>query len=134
MISGINHLTFAVSNLDRSLRFYCDVLGCNAVHVWRGGAYLEAGSAWICLSVDSSAAGGIDYTHTAFTVAPDAFCLLAEKIIQSGAQIWQKNRSEGDSLYFCCPDAHRLELHVGDLNSRLRGIGELERRHCDAAR
>lgn len=31
----------------------------------------------------------------------------------------EDNKSEGQSFYFLGPDGHKLELHVGDLVSRL---------------
>lgn len=124
MIKGINHITFAVKDLQRSLQFYRDVLGCNVAHVWEQGAYLEAGSTWLCLSSDPQASGSEDYTHVAFDVDQDDFAALSQRITESGATLWKDNRSEGDSLYFCCPDGHRLELHVGSLQSRLRAMGE----------
>ncbi|MEE4190911.1 MAG: VOC family protein [Halieaceae bacterium] len=133
MISGINHITFAVSDLHRSLEFYRDILGCTEVYAWDGGAYLEAGDIWLCLSVDSSAAGSTDYTHVAFDVPSERFSELTDRIISSGAQLWKQNRSEGDSLYFCCPDGHRLEIHVGDLESRLGAIYEKKGAGCGPA-
>ena len=84
------------------------------------GAYLEAGSLWLCLSVDPKAADAVrcDYSHIAFDVVPDDFATLSDAV--SGvATVWRDNRSEGDSLYVLDPDGHRIELHVGDLNSRL---------------
>lgn len=130
MISGINHVTFAVSDLDRSLQFYRDLLGCDEVYRWHSGAYLEAGSLWICLSLDPEATGNSDYTHIAFTVSSDDFADIAAKIIKAGVTQWKDNRSEGESLYFCCPDGHRLEIHVGDLRSRLLAISAQHRAHC----
>ena len=84
------------------------------------GAYLEAGTLWICLSYDPAARGepNPDYTHLAFDVVDTDFHDLAHRIGQS-AVTWKDNRSEGSSLYFLDPDGHRLELHAGSLASRM---------------
>ena len=119
MISGLNHITFGVTDLDKSRFFYRDILGFDEVKVWDSGAYLEAGNLWLCLTLDQKAAGNLDYTHTAFDVSETEFIVLVKQIVQSGAVIWKENSSEGQSLYFCDPDGHRLELHVGSLASRL---------------
>ncbi len=120
-IRGINHITLAVSDLDAAVSFYRDVLGLTLRKRWAGGAYLEAGDFWICLSPDSATrqAPHPDYTHFAFDVADGEFDVLAQRITQSGARIWRDNRSEGHSHYFLDPDGHKLELHVGTLQSRL---------------
>jgi catechol 2,3-dioxygenase-like lactoylglutathione lyase family enzyme len=119
-VRGLNHLTLAVTDLDRSVAFYRDVLGCDLRAIWSDGAYLEAGSLWLCLSVDQTARtdGVQDYTHYAFDVAEVEFEALAERVRQQ-ATVWKDNKSEGASLYFLDPDGHRLELHVGSLTSRL---------------
>jgi len=119
-VSGLNHLTLAVTDLGRSIAFYRDLLGCELRAVWEDGAYLEAGSLWLCLSLDARA-GGVqrpDYTHYAFEVEADGFEALAARI-RTHARLWKENASEGASLYFLDPDDHRLELHVGTLASRL---------------
>ncbi|WP_442854124.1 VOC family protein [Brevundimonas sp. Root1279] len=117
---GLNHLTFAVSDLDRSVGFYRDLLGCELKAIWATGAYLEAGSLWLCLSLDEAARREPhpDYTHAAFSVEAGAFEALAARV-RAAAAIWKADRSEGASLYFLDPDGHRLELHVGTLDSRL---------------
>lgn len=119
-VRGLNHLTLAVTDLDRSLAFYGDLLGCDLRAVWTDGAYLQAGSLWLCLSVDERAgdAQRPDYTHYAFDVDADAFGELAARV-RSQAPLWKENVSEGASLYFLDPDGHRLELHVGTLASRV---------------
>lgn len=119
-VSGINHITFAVSDVERSIGFYRDVLGCELRAFWSDGAYLEAGSLWICLSRDDQlrTAPNPDYTHVAFSVIPGDFAPMCERI-RAICPIWKDNRSEGDSLYFLDPDRHKLELHVGTLESRL---------------
>src|SRR3546814_15055365 len=54
-VSGLNHLTLAVSDLNRSVAFYRDLLGLRLRAQWDDGAYLDAGSLWLCLSVDDTA-------------------------------------------------------------------------------
>jgi len=121
VITGINHVTFAVVDLERSLRFYADVLGCRLVAKWKRGAYLAAGELWVCLSVDEPARSpaAADSSHVALSVSEADFPTLRERILAANAPQWQPNRSEGPSLYFLDPDGHRLEIHVGDLQSRL---------------
>jgi catechol 2,3-dioxygenase-like lactoylglutathione lyase family enzyme len=124
VITGVNHLTLAVSDLERSFRFYTQIVGLRPRAKWLRGAYLVAGDDWICLSLDRNvlAQPRMDYTHFAFSVSPQAFADRTEAILASGAVIWKDNGSEGDSLYFLDPDGHKLELHVGNLDSRLAAL------------
>jgi catechol 2,3-dioxygenase-like lactoylglutathione lyase family enzyme len=119
-VRGLNHLTLAVVDLDRALAFYRNLLGLRLRARWSQGAYLEAGALWLCLSVDAEAEKAVrcDYTHVAFDVAADDFAALSERVAAT-ASVWKDNRSEGDSLYVLDPDGHRIELHVGGLESRL---------------
>ena len=59
-----------------------------------------------------------DYTHIAFDVEADDFVALSAHV-RCHAPIWKDNSSEGNSLYFLDPDGHKLELHVGSLETRL---------------
>jgi catechol 2,3-dioxygenase-like lactoylglutathione lyase family enzyme len=117
-IRGLNHLTLAVTDLGRSVAFYREVLGFALRATWATGAYLEAGTLWLCLSAGDAGATAPGDTHFAFDVAAEDFAALAERIRQA-APLWKANTSEGDSLYFLDPDGYRLELHVGSLASRL---------------
>lgn len=119
-ITGLNHLTLAVTDLDRALAFYRDLLGLTLRARWTDGAYLEAGDLWLCLARDADASQAVrsDTTHAAFSVSEPDFAALAEKIA-SQAPLWKENRSEGASLYFLDPDGHKLEIHVGSLESRI---------------
>ncbi|KXU33856.1 glutathione transferase [Sphingobium sp. 22B] len=118
-VRGLNHLTLAVVDIGRSIAFYRDLLGFSLRAQWDEGAYVEAGTLWLCLSLDASRAGPQpDYTHIALDVEENEFAALSERI-SNEAVIWKSNRSEGNSLYFLDPDGHKLELHVGSLESRL---------------
>ena len=71
MLNGLNHLTLAVADLDRSVAFYQDLLGFRPAAMWNTGAYLRLGELWLCLSLDDRRAAHAepDYTHVAFDVA-----------------------------------------------------------------
>lgn len=119
-VTGLNHVTLAVADLRRSIAFYTEVLGLRLRAEWPEGAYLSAGVLWLCLALDPAArtARREDYTHLALDARLDEFDALSTRI-RAMARIWKENRSEGASVYFLDPDGHRLELHVGSLETRL---------------
>ena len=121
MISGLNHITLSVSNLEKSFEFYTKILGCQPIAKWKKGAYLLAGEFWMCLSLDESSFAGLteEYTHIAFSIPIQDFDLAKERFDILGIKQWKENTSEGQSIYILDPDHHKLELHVGDLWSRI---------------
>jgi len=121
MIEGINHITVAVKDLNRSFQFYTEVLGFKPLMKHSNGAYLLAGDLWFCLDVDQTTRASElpEYTHFAFSVKQENFATLSEKIKAQQTKIWKDNKSEGDSLYFLDPDGHKLEIHVGNWKARL---------------
>lgn len=123
MINGLSHITIAVSDIEKSLSFYTDVLGFDGRVIWESGAYLSNNQVWLCLSLDSPSPSR-DYSHIAWSVEQSDFATLSQKIVLSGAIEWKLNKSEGDSLYFLDPDGHKLEIHVGNLKQRLASLKE----------
>lgn len=121
MLRGLNRITLAVSDLDISLPFYVDLLGMTLHTRWDTGAYLSLGGLWFCLSKDKVAPSQ-DYSHIAFDIAEEDFPAFQAHLRESGVIEWKSNRSEGASLYFLDPDGNKLEVHVGDLHSRLAWI------------
>ncbi len=121
MITGLNHITLAVSDLKQSLRFYTQAVGLTFEVSWEKGAYLSMGSLWLCLSVDTPCEKS-DYTHIAFSVEAQDFKKCRDALEQHGVVEWKDNKSEGESFYFLDPDGHKLEIHVGDLKSRLASL------------
>lgn len=122
MIEGVNHLTLSVHDMEKSFAFYRDVLGFNPVAKWPKGAYFLAGDTWVALVLDEKTRGGElpEYTHIAFTIPQADFEPLSKKIRDSGVKVWQDNWTEGDSIYFLDPNGHKLEIHVGGLESRIK--------------
>lgn len=119
MISGLNHITLAVKDVDKSFDFYSKVIGLKPLVKWDKGAYFLAGDFWFCINKDDLVNSRNDYTHYAFSVSHEQFKLLSEKLINSGVTIFKENTSPGDSLYFLDPDGHKLEIHVGNWRLRL---------------
>jgi catechol 2,3-dioxygenase-like lactoylglutathione lyase family enzyme len=109
-----------VTDVERSVAFYRDLLGCAVRAIWADGAYLEAGTLWLCLARDDEArrAPHPDYTHIAFSVPEDAYAGLADRIA-ARCTLWKGDGSEGASTYFLDPDGHKLEIHLGSLDTRL---------------
>lgn len=121
MLTGLNHITLAVSDLTRALTFYTEILGFTGHVQWDRGAYLSLGSLWLCLSCDQVDPRQ-DYTHIALDIAPEHFAPFAERLRALGVPEWKTNTSEGNSLYLLDPDGHRLEIHAGNLQSRLNSL------------
>ena len=125
MVSGVNHITLSVSDLDRSFHFYVDLLGLRPVARWYKGAHLLAGDLWVCLSLESEFANRIPsatYDHVAWTVSAGDFPSLREWLLRERVVEWQQNHSEGDSFYFLDPDGHKLEIHVTTLQDRIASL------------
>lgn len=121
MIQGLNHITLSCSDLRQSIDFYQDFLGMKLEHQWDKGAYFSAGELWFCLiEKPHYQAPQQGYTHIAFSIQQKDFTHWKDKLKKAEVQEWQENKSEGDSIYFLDPDGHQLELHVGNLQSRLQ--------------
>jgi catechol 2,3-dioxygenase-like lactoylglutathione lyase family enzyme len=120
LITGLNHLTFAVSDLKRSVAFYTDQLGFAVRLHGPSSAYLESGDLWLALVVDPDVRTRplAEYSHAAFAVSSRDLPILAERLTAGGATRWQES-DHADSFYFLDPDGHKLELHSGNLQARL---------------
>jgi catechol 2,3-dioxygenase-like lactoylglutathione lyase family enzyme len=121
MLMGFNHLTLAVTDISRSVDFY-RFLGFRPIARWSAGAYLSLEDLWLCISLHAARTlnSRSDYTHYAFSISPGDFLNFVSKVRAAGIREWQVNKSEGHSIYFYDPDLHKLEAHVGNLQTRLQ--------------
>jgi len=123
LLRELNHLTLAVADVQISVDFYQGLLGMKLGKQWDSGAYLECGLLWLCLSQDDARelvdSRNGDYTHYAFSIDEDDFEEFASQLESASVTFWKENESEGLSVYFLDPDGHKLEAHVGNLESRL---------------
>ena len=120
-VSGLNHITLAVTDIERSFSFYRDLLGFKPLVKWARGAYFMIGQSdlWFCLNIDERRQPNSCYTHYAFTVAEKDFDAMKKKLIAADTVSFQENSSPGKSFYFLDPDGHKLEIHVGSEQDRL---------------
>ncbi|UCZ54242.1 metallothiol transferase FosB [Bacillus shivajii] len=124
-LQGINHMTFSVSNLDRSIEFYENVLKAKKLMVGKRTAYFELCGQWIALNVQEEIRREEihdSYTHIAFTVKQEEFQQWYDHLKEHDVQILEgrdRANEEGDSIYFQDPDGHKFEFHTGSLKERL---------------
>lgn len=122
ILTGLNHITLSVKNLEQSFTFYKDVLCFKPLIKKQRSAYFLCGELWFCIEEDQNARAHElpEYTHIAFSISQNEFELMRNKLQQFGVKEFKKNSSEGDSIYFLDPNGHKLEIHVGNWKTRLQ--------------
>lgn len=123
-IKNIDHVVVCVSDLDRALKFYCDVLGCTEERrVERIGlVQLRAGASMIDLQLveagpeGEGAVGSVrNMDHFAIRIEPFDPPRLRSHLESHGldvGEVVQRYGAEGDgpSLYIEDPDGNTIEL------------------------
>jgi len=122
LLAGLNHITLTVENLGESIAFY-SLLGFEPHVRWDRGAYLSLNELWLCLSLGRVSRND-DYSHIAFSIESSRFAKIRSALTGKNIELWKENSSEGKSIYFLDPSGHKLEAHVGTLQSRLRELKE----------
>ena len=87
MISGVNHITVSVNDMDESFRFYVDVLGFKPIQKNPRSAYLSAGDLWFVIerSPDRGAIPAQDLSHIALSVDQATFDAIRPKLVALGS-------------------------------------------------
>ena len=132
-ITGINHITFSVSNLEKSCEFYEKVFGVKPAYRWKQGVYYDLCGYWLALNEEKDIPRNDikhSYTHLAFSVPEEEFDRITEyfekhKIVCSQGRA--RNIREKKSVYFQDPDGHKFEFHCGTMKDRLEYFNDIKK-------
>ena len=112
--SGVDHVVLHVNDVQRSKKFYTDVLGMTAYREDKGHVFLHTGQQGVALfekETDAPLTTGNDLNHLALNVASGTYEALRAELEKHGVKV-SGRPGEDRCIYFSDPDGHRLQLMV----------------------
>jgi catechol 2,3-dioxygenase-like lactoylglutathione lyase family enzyme len=112
--SGVDHVVLHVNDVQRSKRFYTEILGMTAYREDDGQVFFHAGKQGVALFKkpgDSPLTTGHDLNHLALNVASGTYETLKAELEKHGVDV-SGRPGEDRCIYFRDPDGHRLQLIV----------------------
>ena len=129
MIKSISHITFIVSDLNRTEHLLCSVFDATKVYDSHQNTFSLSpekffliGDLWIAI-MQGNALEERSYNHIAFKIEPSEKAEYLQRINTLGLELKADRarvEGEGESIYFYDYDNHLFELHTGTLASRLQ--------------
>jgi catechol 2,3-dioxygenase-like lactoylglutathione lyase family enzyme len=125
-VQALDHLTITVSDVERSVRFYSEVLGMERGPVWPGEVtMMTAGDTHIAIAhwakgeKPSGTRPPITVDHFAFRVDKKTFELAARELPERGVKVEHvSDHGIQQSIYFRDPDGHQLELTCYEIQGK----------------
>ena len=115
---GIDHTVLHVSDLERSKRFYMDILGMTMNHESSWQAFLWCGKQQVALFVgpqDKVLTSGVELNHMALNLDTGTNEEVRQYLEGHGVKVFGRP-GDPDCLYFEDPDGHRLQVIPTDHN------------------
>lgn len=118
-IKNLDHVVLYVSNLDRAIRFYCEVLGCTVERRVESInlVQLRAGRSLVDLMAKDpgSKDGAPNMDHFALRIEPFDENLLRSHLEGNGVEVGKVEsrygaEGQGPSIYIQDPDGNTIEL------------------------
>ena len=119
---GMLHFSLAVTDLDRSRKFYEGVLNLKVLEQSPRMVFLQTGDDYLILAkgdeplkYDTNKSTPV---HHAFKVKPDEFQSSLEHLRQHGVEVFNIEDRDtgvfwGPQAYFLDPDGNKLEIYAG---------------------
>lgn len=133
MSSGLSHVTFIVSDLDRMQSILEQALKARLVYAsgreqfsLSEERFFLVGQTWVA-AMKGDPLPARSYNHVAFFVPDDELDARRLAILDLGLDLRPERprvEGEGRSIYFYGPDNHLFELHSGTLKDRLSRYGK----------
>ena len=119
---GLDHVAIAVADVDRSQRFYADVLGFERAHPeWEVPVVMAANGTGVAIfhknlhPGDDEGQPEVRILHIAFRVDREGFQRAREELAAQGLEPRFSDHGIAHSIYFTDPDGHQLELTTYDV-------------------
>ena len=112
--TGVDHVVLHVNDVQRSKKFYSEILGMTPYREDEGQVFLHAGRQGVALLKkvdDPPLAAGNDLNHLALNVAAGTYETLKAELEKHGVTVTGRP-GEDRCIYFRDPDGHRLQLMV----------------------
>jgi catechol 2,3-dioxygenase-like lactoylglutathione lyase family enzyme len=123
---GLDHVAVAVTDLERSTRFYTQVLGLERAFEdeWDVPRFMLANGSGLALfpadahpsSGPEGAVPAVRVLHIAFRVDRNAFETAQATLAEGGIEFRFSDHGVSHSIYFPDPDGHEIELTTYELD------------------
>jgi catechol 2,3-dioxygenase-like lactoylglutathione lyase family enzyme len=113
--TGVDHVVLHVSDVQRSKKFYTEILGMVPYREEEGQVFLHAGQQGVALFEKRGGAplaAGNDLNHLALNVSTGNYETLKAELEGAGVAVNGRPGQER-CIYFRDPDGHRLQLMMG---------------------
>ena len=111
-VTGIDHVVLHVADLERSKKFYIDLLGFTVAHESSWQSFLSCGGQQVALFQVRDGGeihAGREMNHMALRLADGAYEEVRALLEAAGVEV-QGRPGDDRCIYFSDPDGHRLQV------------------------